>query len=133
MKILELVRYYTPMGTFGELWHGAIQHWKTVERVWTDNEKFISCIPEGAYLCRRINSPNHGETFVVMEVPDRYDILFHVANTMNDVQGCIGIGSDFGFVNGLWAVIQSGAAFTDFMDYLEDDDEFILDIRQYKP
>ena len=133
MKILELIRYYTPMGTFGELGGRMISRWCTVEKEWVDNEKYISCIPEDAYLCERTDSPRFGETFEVVGVPNRFGILFHVANFEENVQGCIGLGTDIGTINDRWAVLNSKDAFREFMEYMEGEDEFILDIRQYKP
>lgn len=124
------------MGTFGRLFDEfSIQRAYTIERPWQQNEDNVSCIPEGSYHCKRIVSPSKGPTFTVTNVPEREHILFHVGNTIDDFQGCIGLGLELGFLKGMWALKggTSGPAFKQFMEYLKDENEFQLTITQYKP
>lgn len=67
----------------------------TLELPWIDNEQNKSCIPLGEYVCRRIVSPKHGDTFMVDNVPGRSSIEFHVGNSPSDTNGCILVASTF--------------------------------------
>jgi len=141
MKTLTLHRYYTPLGTFGYLYDDkGAEFCCTCEEVWHGNRPSVpgtqtgSCIPEGGYLCKRGSFPKHGDTFEVTGVPDRSTILFHVGNTVADIEGCIALGNKFGCVNTTWAVLESGAvpdgAYRRFMRALEGEDEFMLVVKR---
>lgn len=71
----------------------------TVEREWNNNQKSISCIPNGEYKCR-LAYFNRGkyQTFEVTNVPDRSNILFHIANFSHELNGCIGLGEEIGVI-----------------------------------
>jgi len=134
MRQLTLERFcYSEMGTFGRLSAQGMVRFYTVEQPWQQNMSFVSCIPEGEYICKRFGSKAHPSTFEIMNVPGRTAILFHVGNTKDDFQGCIGVGLGLGVVNSKWAVTASGLAFKQFVDYLKDEWEFQLTITQYKP
>lgn len=111
----------SPMGTFGRLMIPAPGDPDvslfTVERPWRNNEPFESCIPAGVYELapRRYNRGGY-DAIEVLDVPDRTHVLIHVANTMNDVQGCIGPGLGLGFVADHWAVTNSRSAFNRTME-----------------
>jgi hypothetical protein len=118
---------YTPDGTFGKIYIGD-QSWFTVERPWVNNAPFISCIPEGEYKLQWYTSPKFGTTLAVIGgtvslFPDskskRSAILVHPANTMDDLQGCIGLGTSRGVVRNKWAVVNSGSAVTQFQNALK--------------
>lgn len=98
----------------------------TVERPWLDNKPFVSCIPEGEYICKRYSSTKYPNTFQVTGVHGRTKILFHVANWAKDVQGCIGLG------NGLLAnnsgVGNSKQAMNKFKNEMKDVEEFKLTV-----
>lgn len=117
-------------GTFGVLlWDGTLPFAVTCELPWRNNEKMISCIPAGTYLCRRVNSPKFGPTFQVLEVPDRSEILFHKGNVDDDTRGCILTGESFStWDDGSVSIAQSGAAFSEFMERLRGSDEFMLQV-----
>ncbi len=105
------------MGTFGVLTYmGEVFH--TVEPPWRDNEPFVSCIPNGEYALIPYTSERHGETFKLVNVNlhvypdksedgDRFDIVFHSGNTVEDTEGCIIVGKKLGYINGKWAVTDS--------------------------
>lgn len=83
----------TGLGTFGST---VLQ---TVEDDWLWNARNRSCIPAGQYgLVRTIYHRHHIETFEVVGVPRRSRILIHVANTEEDVDGCIGLGLTRGWL-----------------------------------
>jgi len=119
----------TPMGTFGTLTleeddpNGrpkVIFVCKTVELPWHGNAPFTSCIPAGHYAFkpRRFNKKDY-DAYEVCDVPGGRDyILMHIANCIADILGCIGVGDDFGFVKGKWAVLNSTHTFNRIMGLL---------------
>jgi len=128
MPTVTIERFaYTPMGVFGKMtWDGGDCY--TIEETWRNNVRGDSCIPVGIYEVIRGHYPKHGEAFEVTGVPGRSAILFHVANTVKDIEGCIGPGEILGVVDGLWAVQKSGAAYKRFMDSMIGVDKFMLHI-----
>jgi len=71
---------------------------KTIELPWKNNERQVSCIPNGTYRTVRHRSPNYGECFWLQDVPGRSEILIHHGNyaaSVNprtgtpDTKGCI--------------------------------------------
>lgn len=109
-------------GTFGILLLDDHTSFCTGELPWRDNKNGISCIPEGKYFCRWINSPKHGECYQVTAVPYRDFIEIHSANFMGDVSkgklsqllGCISLGKSIGQLNGQTAVLASKQAIAEF-------------------
>lgn len=123
---------YTPMGTFGRCYIDG-QELFTVERPWLQNERSISCIPEGTYQCapRRYNKGGY-DAIEVQNVPNRSFILIHKGNTMHDLAGCIAITSKLGVSRGLWAGLDSKTAFGILMEHFGTR-EFTLEIKRYEP
>ncbi len=126
--------------TLGRLFVGN-EVFFTIEKPWKDNEPFISCIPVGKYICKKYSSDKYPNTYEITEVPNRTQILFHVANYARDVLGCIGIGLGVGcwFDRGnfLHAVTESESmigvtnsrnAVNQFMDLVGSCFEFELEI-----
>ncbi len=134
-KVTLLRRAYMAFGTFGELLiaspNGNVRL-VTVERPWESNRKFLSCIPEGVYICRKRISGRFGITYEVTQVPGRSHILFHVGNRPEDFQGCIGLGMRFGYVDGVWAVRESRLAINEFKEAIFSE-TFTLKLKQYTP
>lgn len=87
----------------------------TLERPWKDNQRSISCIPAGAYTCKRVTSPKFGVTFEVLNVPGRQEILFHKGNIQEDSHGCILIGEQFGVLLNKPAILAAKEGFEEFM------------------
>jgi len=118
-------------GTFGMMLDGQSPFCLTLEREWVDNKKGESCIPNGIYLCKRVQSPKFGNTFEICNVPNRTEILFHKGNIEDDSHGCIILGEQFepirtyehGLKNG---VLSSGKAMEEFLERTEGIDEFRL-------
>lgn len=130
MRTLILKRIaFTPDGIFGVLLDENIPFALTLELPWKENQRSISCIPEDSYICKRIVTPKHGETFTVTNVPNRDAILFHSGNTSADSQGCILVAEEFGELNGKTAVLSSKKGFLEFMDRLKGVNEFRLIIQ----
>ena len=104
------------MGTFGTLTVGNFECY-TVERPWLNNKVAESCIPEGKYELRpdRYNRGGYN-AYKLMDVPDRSQIKIHVANTTDNVIGCIGLGKILTQIDDKWAVGYSKKAFGEFME-----------------
>lgn len=130
MKKMSLIRVAgNEEGTFGVLIDEDQPFCLTLERKWLNNMKSMSCIPDGEYLCRRVQTPKHGNTFEITGVPDRSAILFHKGNIMEHSEGCVILGEEFEPLEGHQAVLASGTAFGEFMQRLEGIDEFMVSIR----
>ena len=131
MRQLKLVRIaFIPDGTFGILFdHDNSIICLTLEREWKNNEKNISCIPRGKYICRRVKSPKFGETFEVCDVLGRSHILFHSGNIEDDTHGCVVTGLKIRMFKNKVAVLSSRLAFNNFMTLLNPDDWIELEVK----
>ena len=88
--VLELLRRYFPDGTNGDLWCKGERICRTIELPWNDNERNVSCIPEGKYLIKSRFTDERGWHFEIANVPNRSFILFHPANdALKELRGCI--------------------------------------------
>ena len=103
---LLLVRdTFSDNSTLGELFLNGERLCDTLENPYLDNQRNISCIPEGEYEVR-LRYPRESGTrdylhLLVKDVPDRDYILFHIGNRPSDTSGCIlvGLSSSQDFVN----------------------------------
>ena len=123
----------TPQGTFGIWSIDGVPACVTCELPWENNAPDVSCIPAGTYHCVRHVSPKFplGNTWEVTNVPGRSGILVHNANDTADLEGCIAVGSGFGTVDELPAVINSVATLSMLNEKLPD--EFDLTILPSQP
>jgi len=130
--ILRLIRLEerTKYGTFGVLLISEEVFCVTLEPPDWENAAGKSSIPAQQYTCIRHISPRFGETFKVINVPGRSDILFHPGNTLPDTTGCIVLGQHFGKLQGNRAVLASGKTFETFMKILKGHDICRLTIRE---
>lgn len=116
---LDLIRVgQSARGTFGVLRYGEIPFALTLERPWEDNAPMLSCIPAGHYVCQRVKSPKFGDTFEVVNVPNRSHILFHKGNTVEDTAGCILVAEEFSGTFDHPMLVSSERGFTEFKDLL---------------
>jgi hypothetical protein len=65
----------------------------TIELPWLNNQRKVSCIPEGTYNCSAYTSKKYPDCWELQDVPDRDKILIHAGNTIKDTQGCILVGT----------------------------------------
>lgn len=81
----------------------------TLELPWKNNQRQVSCIPEGSYQVVPRVSAKLKRHFYVEAVPGRSYILIHPGTYTNDTQGCILLGSAFKDVNadGLKDIVNS--------------------------
>ena len=132
-KNFKLIRIsHTTNATFGVLLEDDIPFCVTLELPWFGNIKSISCIPEGFYICERVNSPKFGDTFEIVDVEARLHILFHKGNLSQDTHGCVLVGEQFEPLAGENAVLASGKAFAEFKKRTEDIHGFLLQIESHK-
>ena len=137
--ILTIKRYYDIDQTIGEASlkrlseEFPILRFYTLELPWLQNQRNISCIPEGRYIIDTYSSERYPEAFKVRtpgarEVTDRSAILIHTGNYNKDTKGCILPGLYLSDINadGLFDVTESGKA----LDLLKSfaGEEFLLDI-----
>ena len=94
------------------------------------NERNISSIPAQQYQCIRIRSPQFGETFEIIDIPNRSHVLLHAGNVARHTQGCVILAQYFGKLQGDRAVRNSGATFRKFMEIMKDVDIFLLTIKE---
>lgn len=113
--------------TIGRLDYAG-QEFFTVERPWKDNKPNISSIPDGTYKMGRVNSPKFGEDmWEIMEVPGRTHILIHVANTADNVLGCIGLGNTvYSTLRGVGSSRNAINKFYDLTSGLEEEEITII-------
>ena len=131
---LEIKRFaYAPTGTFGEMLMPDGTRLYSVEQPWRDNKTNESCIPEGYYQCepRKFNKGGY-DAIHITDVPNRAYIMFHRGNNSSDVAGCIATGRELAWVDRLWAVGNSVAAFETLMEYYGNL-EFELSIKGFNP
>lgn len=89
MEIL-LERMYFPEGTNGVLSFEGKEICKTIELPWRNNQKRISCIPEGKYKIRKRFSIKFKWHLELTNVKNRSLILIHPANNaLKELNGCI--------------------------------------------
>lgn len=99
MKSMEIIinRTYTEKATYGEAQvydaekHESAFEFKTLELPNKNNERRVSCIPEGVYMVHKMkpNAKRPYEYFHVQNVPGRDAILFHPGNYTSQILGCI--------------------------------------------
>jgi len=87
---LILKRAYFPNGTNGAIFCNEQFICFTIELPWKENQRKVSCIPEGKFELGKRYTEKHGWHLVVNTVPERSHILFHPANhALKELEGCI--------------------------------------------
>ena len=105
INLLLIRDTFSEESTIGELFLNGERMCDTLENPWLNNQRNISCIPEGIYPVR-LRLPRESATrdylhLLVQDVDNRDWILFHRGNTAKDTSGCIlvGLGSKQDFVS----------------------------------
>ncbi len=87
---LTLTRVYKSGGTNGTLTLNGHFVCFTIELPWKENQKEVSCIPEGKYELKPRYSQKLKRHLEVLDVFNRSQILFHPAtNALEELQGNI--------------------------------------------
>ena len=96
INLLIIRDTFTENSTIGELFINGERFCDTLENPWLDNQRNISCIPEGEYPVRlrlaRESATREYLHLLVQDVPNRDYILFHRGNFPKDTRGCILVG-----------------------------------------
>jgi|SRR5205085_981396 len=124
-------RVYLPTETLGSWYADGEMICKTMELPWKNNQRGISCIPEGIYdVVREAHTEKHPYPhFRILDVPDRDGILVHKITFVSGLKGCIGVG-EFKDLNGdkVPDMINSGINLQKLYDLMPD--KFKLEIRK---
>jgi len=100
MNQYTLIRHYRKEATTGVLiTSNGKKICQTLERPNFNNQKDnpntpqneSSCIPEGTYFCKKYSSKKYPDTWEITGVKGRDSILFHCANYISELLGCIAI------------------------------------------
>ena len=100
VNLLIIRNTFTEVSTIGKLYLNGEWLCDTLENPYLDNQRNISCIPAGEYPVRlrvaRESATKDYLHLLVMDVPNRDLILFHIGNTAKDTRGCVlvGIGTE---------------------------------------
>ena len=97
VNLLLIRDTFTKESTIGKLFINGESFCDTLENPYINNERNVSCIPEGQYKVR-LRLPRESATrdylhLLVQDVPNRSYILFHIGNTAKDTSGCILVGN----------------------------------------
>ena len=96
INLLIIRDTFTEDSTIGELFLNGERMCDTLENPYINNERNISCIPEGEYKVRlrlaRESATRDYLHLLVQDVPNRDWILFHRGNSAKDTSGCILVG-----------------------------------------
>ncbi|MGB4838991.1 MAG: DUF5675 family protein [Saprospiraceae bacterium] len=88
--VIELQRLYRDTWTDGLIFIKGVLLCRSIELRWANNERNISCMPEGLYPVVIIQHPKFDECLQVNGVKGRSGILVHVANdAQKELRGCI--------------------------------------------
>ena len=88
--VIELQRLYRDTWTDGLIFIKGILLCRSIELRWANNERNVSCVPEGVYPVVIIQHPKFGECLQINGVKGRSGILVHVANdAQKELRGCI--------------------------------------------
>lgn len=86
---LILNRTYYPNSTTGKILHEGKQLSFSLELPWKDNQKDISCLPEGEYELAKRYSKKHSWHLILKGTYPRELCLIHEANYVRQLRGCI--------------------------------------------
>jgi hypothetical protein len=88
--VIELQRSYKSQWTEGIVLIKDVIICRSIELRWANNERNVSCVPEGVYPVAIINHPKFGECLIISNVEKRSGILMHTANdAQKELRGCI--------------------------------------------
>lgn len=135
-----LERIYLALGTIGTMTFNDGTKFCTLERPWADNQRRISCIPEGIYKMRQRYSPlitkltggDYELAWEVCDVKGRDYILVHPGNYISDSEGCILVGEASDFQGDEPVVWNSRKAFDRFMDKMSERDVWQIMVKENK-
>ena len=100
----------------------------TLELGWLNNQRNISCIPDGEYDVIVRYSKKHGRHLHVTNVKNRTFILIHFGNFNRDTAGCILAGKEFVRIDNdeYLDISNSVNTFVRLMNNISDEDKIKL-------
>ena len=105
INLLLIRDTFTKESTVGELFINGERICDTLENPYLDNQRNISCIPEGEYPVRlrlaRESASRDYLHLLVQDVPNRDWVLVHRGNFPSQTKGCVlvGLGTQQDVVN----------------------------------
>lgn len=88
--VITLEREYLSNGVNGRIFLNQRLVCTSIELPWHNNERRVSCIPEGQYVVRPRYTTRFGHHLTVEKVPGRSSILIHCFNdALKESKGCI--------------------------------------------
>lgn len=135
MKLI-MSRTYTPKETRSTMFlmdgEKKLFECKAIELPNLNNQKEISCIPEGSYDVTKIVSDKFGKSFLLQNVPNRTAVMIHKGNYATgkqvDTHGCILPGMLFTDLNkdGELDVADSTTAMTKLLELCPDKFKLVI-------
>jgi hypothetical protein len=140
---LNIKRSYTPKQTLGEatlsIDGNIVFQFKTLELAWLNNERQISCIPEGTYNVKVRTSQKYKRHLHILDVPNRSYILIHPANFAgsknpktgkSDLLGCVAVGKTHNDLDndGILDITHSISTMKILMGMIKDNDVITITI-----
>ena len=117
----------------GKFYYGSRYICETLELPWKDNQRQISCIPNGVYHVKHRHSQRFSHHLHLYDVENREFILIHPGNTTSDIRGCIVPGTRRGTLSGMPAVLESKKAQEKIMNIASNYEEMQLWILSVPP
>jgi len=130
MKLLRQKRLYLDDCTVSQ-WRMGSFMCLGLELPWRNNQRGISCIPEGLYKCEMYMSPSrHMIVPQFINVDSRSHIQIHPGNYTSQIQGCQLPGDAIKDINndGILDVSNSLSTFQKLMAVIGDDVEFMVEV-----
>lgn len=107
MLVLRRYELRSDKAVNGEFWHNSKLICFSVEKPWKNNQRRISCIPDGEY--EMVFLPNGSKTFqypcfLLKSVPNRSGIMIHRANRESQLLGCIAPNLELYYKGGFYTL-----------------------------
>ena len=125
---LDIIRWSDDEnGTFGIVRYNNRLICYSLELPDIDNQPFISRIPNGSYHAEIIFFKDKYHAIYIKDVPGRSDIVIHIANRTEEIQGCIAPGTYIKFKKtGEKVIYKSSDALKKLVKTVQDDKHLIV-------
>ena len=114
------------------LWGDVSYACDTIERTYANNQRQISCIPAGKYICKKVVATEAipYPHIWITNVSNRDGIKIHSGNLYSHSKGCVIVGKGFSDINkdGQQDILYSRDTLKELMSILPD--EFNLTITE---
>lgn len=104
----------------------------TLEHAYPCLDEYKPKVPAGVYQCvlgpHQLSTGPKFDTYELQSVPNHTNILIHPGNTQFDSAGCILVGKIRGDLKGVPAVLQSRAAFSEFLAASKGEKVIVLEV-----